>query len=101
MSWHQIHLTSDENIAGKQFQVQNAFAPVIMVNSAPTEFAIFSRFNSIDGSVDIFVPPELAAVTSSQLATFRGQVCQKPRAGSVGLLVGNQNALEHFALWQR
>lgn len=101
MSWHQIHLSNDENIAGKQFQVQEAFAPITMANPASTGFAVFSRMNLTDGSVDVFISPELAAVTGSLIATFGGQACQKPESGSVGLLVGNQNALEHFALWQR
>lgn len=101
MDWQRIHLTSQENIAGKQFQVQAAFTPIIMVNTAPKEFALFSTFNPEDGSVDVFVSPQLAAVTSSILATFGATACGKPEPGNVGLLVGHQGALEFFDLWSR
>ncbi|MEO6147313.1 MAG: hypothetical protein ABIT70_09725 [Sulfuriferula sp.] len=99
MRWYQIHLSPEENISGKQFQVQNAFTPNIMVNNAPKEFALFSAFNAEDGSVDIFVSPQLAAVTTSMLATYAAIECEKPESGSVGLLVGHQNPYELFNLW--
>jgi hypothetical protein len=98
MSWYQIHLTPEENIAGKQFQIQAAFTPVIMVNTAPKEFALFSAFNVHDGSVDVYVSPQLAAVTKSMIASFKAAACHKPKPGSVGLLVGHQDALEFFGL---
>jgi len=99
--WYRIHISNQENIAGKQFQVQDAFTPIIMVNTAPKEFALFSAYNSDDGTVDVFVSPQLASVTSSLLACFNAQVCEKPESGSVGLLSGNQYALEFFELRER
>ena len=101
MSWYVIHLSDEENILGKQFEVQRAFQPIIMVNTAPIEFALFSRFNSEDGSVDIYISPKLAEVTPSIISSYKGNPCEKPIPPGIGLLVGNQNALEHFELWER
>ena len=101
MVWYQIHLTPQENITEKQFQVQSAFTPVIMVSAAPKEFALFSTFNAEDGSVDVFVSPQLATVTTSMLASFGAISCAKPEPGNVSLLVGHQDALEFFDLWRR
>lgn len=53
---------NSENISGKQFQIQNSFAPIIIVNTAPEELALFSSYNSDHGTVDVFVSPELASV---------------------------------------
>ena len=61
MDWYNIHLTNEENVNGMQFQVQDAFTPIIMVNTAPKEFALFSKYSSEDGSVDVYVSPQLAS----------------------------------------
>lgn len=95
MDWYCIHLTNEENINGRQ-----AFAPIITVNMAPIDFALFSRFNVEDGSVDVYVTPQLANITSSLLTYFSATPCDKPKVGGVGLLVGNLNASEFFALRQ-
>jgi len=98
MPWCQIHISPEEARSGKQSLVRDAFLTVIAAGSASPDLAVFSRFNSDDGSTDLFVSPSLAKVASPIVTRFEGQNCSKPESGTVSLLVGSQNAFKEFEL---
>ena len=96
MDWHNIHITNEENINGMQFKIQEAYDPIVIAATAPKEFALFSRFNSEDGTVDIFISPQLSTFANLLLKKFDAAVCEKPKPDKITLLTGTQNALELF-----
>ena len=96
MDWYNIHIANTDDTNEKQFKIQNDFETIIMIKAAPKEFALFSRFNKNDGTLDIYVSPELADCSTHLLNEFNATVCKKPKSENIALLTGSQKSLQYF-----
>jgi len=91
MTWYRIHLTLDQNLAGLQSQVRDAFDEIWLASGNNSGMALFAVCYSPDRDIDVFISPKLASVASSLLSHFKATSCQPPSRDTedIGLLLGN------------
>lgn len=96
MTWWIIHLSADQNASGDQLRLQEAFESANMERQYPMDLAAFSRINTEDGSVDVFISPRLAQICSAFIAEYGGSKGEKPEFNTVKQISGNPRAPEYL-----
>ena len=72
-------------------QIMNAFTPLFAAAGLPLDMAVFSGHDQ-ERNVIIYFSPRATDLAK----IFGAQMCEKPQKDGLSLLVGQQQAWEHF-----
>ena len=93
MSWYKIVLTT-EQIEQQQvlLGIQDKFIKLFMQANGPSDMAMFSDNDYIDGKISIYFTPGCHPACGNIISEHGGSECEAPSVEHVSLLAGNDDA---------
>lgn len=95
MRWHQVTLTNDEIVSGKEFQLREAFSKLFMAAGGPQKAALFCSNLRERGDSVFYFSPSSMVFARTIVANYSGKPCDQPPK-NICLLVGHANAKEEL-----
>lgn len=94
MSWHRFRIEDSAKALKVSTDLQEAFFVLLAAAGAPKDAAIFSRFESEDGSTEYFFSTKAMEIAGPLAQRFNASPCEAPVHKGTALLIGDQRALE-------
>ncbi len=95
MSWKRVSFTVDQiEEDGMLNELEDQFDNLFMEADGPSDMAIFSDNEYIDGTISIYFTPGCETNCESLIMFYDGEECDPPDIEHVFLLAGNDDALD-------
>ena len=91
MSWYEVILSSEQLSDGVSEKIQSDFKELFVKAGTPSEMALFCDTFPVP-QFSMYFSPAAVQHASDLISTYSGDVCEKPEASEVNLLVGDQNS---------
>lgn len=93
MSWKKIVLTV-EQIEKQQVlrALEEKFIKIFMQANGPSDMAIFSDNDYVDGKISIYFTPGCSPACGNIISEYGGTDCDPPSIEHVSLITGNDDA---------
>lgn len=96
MNWKKINISNDLVTKLEPVNIMNILFSSSETTTSMTDAALFSSYNSINGTEIIYITPSAVNALGDKLSKYSPEKCDKPNKEEIGFLAGDCNAWRLF-----